>query len=87
MLFENYIRGGNSTVIGDRYGESDINKQILYKDENNLYGLAMSQYYLPTGDFEQVALNQQNLLKILQTPDNSEFGYFIDCDLEYPAEI
>ena len=24
---------------------------------------------------------------ILNTPDDNEFGYFIECDLEYPAEI
>ena len=24
---------------------------------------------------------------ILSTPDDNEYGYFIECDLEYPAEI
>ena len=24
---------------------------------------------------------------IFNTPDDNEFGYFIECDLEYPAEI
>ena len=24
---------------------------------------------------------------ILNTPDDCEYGYFIECDLEYPAEI
>ena len=24
---------------------------------------------------------------ILNTPDDNEFGYFKECDLEYPAEI
>ena len=24
---------------------------------------------------------------ILNTPDDNEYGYFIECDLEYPAEI
>ena len=24
---------------------------------------------------------------ILNTPDDNEYGYFVECDLEYPAEI
>ena len=52
LLLENNIRGGVSSVMGDRHVQSDENKQILYIDANNLYGWAMSQY-LPTGDFKR----------------------------------
>ena len=52
LLLENNIRGGISSVVGDRFVESNENKQILYIDANNLYGWAMSQY-LPTGTFEK----------------------------------
>ena len=51
ILLENNIRGGISSVMGDRHVQSDENKQILYIDANNLNGWAMSQY-LPTGEFE-----------------------------------
>ena len=44
LLLENNIRGGISSVMGDRHVQSDENKQILYIDANNLYGWAMSQY-------------------------------------------
>ena len=47
LLLENNIRGGIPSVMGDRHVVSDVNKQILYIDANNLYGWAMSQY-LPT---------------------------------------
>ena len=40
LLLENNIRGGISSVIGDRFVESNENKQILYIDANNLYGWA-----------------------------------------------
>ena len=30
--------------MGDRYVYSDENKEFLYKDANNLYGWAMSEY-------------------------------------------
>ena len=94
LLLENNIRGGISSVIGSPYIESDENTKFLYIDANNLYGWAMSQY-LPTGDFEKIKLCCEydsvlmNEIKevILNTPDHNEFSYFVECDLEYPAEI
>ena len=53
LLLGKNIRGGISSVMGDRFVESNENKQILYIDANNLYGWAMSQY-LPTGTFEKL---------------------------------
>ena len=38
LLLENNIRGGISSVMGDRYVKPDANKKILYKDAKNLYG-------------------------------------------------
>ena len=92
LLLENNIRGGISSVMGDRHVQSDENKQILYIDANNLYGWAMSQY-LPTGELEILPLNpcnynlEQLVEDLLQIPDDNEYGFFIECDLEYPAEI
>ena len=96
LLLENNIRGGISSVMGDRHVQSDENKQILEIDANNLYGWAMSQY-LPTGEFEILPLNPCNYTDnynlehlvedLLQIPDDNEYGFFIECDLEYPAEI
>ena len=91
LLLENNIRGGISSVMGDRHVQSDENKQILYTDANNLYGWAMSQY-LPTSEFEKLQLPEEYILEqivedLLQIPDDNEFGYFIECDLEYPVEI
>ena len=96
LLLENNIRGGISSVMGDRHVQSDETKQILYIDANNLYGWAMSQY-LPTGEFEILPLNpcnytdnynlEQLVEDLLQIPDDNEYGFFIECDLEYPAEI
>ena len=96
LLLENNIRGGISSVKGYRHVQSDENKQILYIDANNLYGWAMSQY-LPTGEFEILPLNpcnytdnynlEQLVEDLLQIPDDNEYGFFVECDLEYPAEI
>ena len=94
LLLENNIRGGISSVMGDRHVQSDENKQILYIDANNLYGWAMSQY-LPTGDFKKMKLCCEydsvlmNEIKedIFNTPDDNENGYFVECNLEHLAEI
>ena len=43
LLLENNIRCGFSSVMGDRYVQSDENKKILCIDANNLYGHPMSQ--------------------------------------------
>ena len=72
LLLENNIRGGISSVMGDRYIKSDENKKILYIDANNLYGHSMSQY-LPYDEFKFD--NTVKLEDILNTPDDSDIGY------------
>ena len=84
LMLENNIRGGISSVMGDRYVKSDENKKILYIDANNLYGWAMSQY-LPYDDIKFDG--NVKLEDILDTPDDSEVGYFVEVDLKYPEEI
>ena len=51
----------------------------------------MSQYP-PTSEFEKLQLREEYILEqivevLTHCPDNNEFGYFIECDLEYPVEI
>ena len=43
VLLENIIRGGVSSVMGDRYVKSVDNKKIKSEDANNLYGHSISQ--------------------------------------------
>ena len=51
LLIENNIRGGISSVMGDRYVKSDENKKIIYMDATILYGHSMSQM-LPYDEIE-----------------------------------
>ena len=84
LLLENNIRGGISSVMGDRFIKSDENKKILYIDANNLYGHSMSQY-LP---YDEIKFdNTVKLEDILNTLDDSDIGYFIEVDLTYPNNI
>ena len=53
-------------------------------DANNLYGWAMSEY-LP---FDEIKFKTKVKLEdILNTPDDSDIGYFIEVDLTYPDNI
>ena len=84
LLLENNRRGGISSVMGDRYVQSDENKRILYVDANNLYGWAMSEP-LP---FDEVKFDTDVKLEdILNTINDSDIGYFIEVDLKYPDNI
>ena len=77
LLLENNLRGGISSVMGDRCKKSDDNKKIIYKDSTNLYGHSMSQL-LPFDEIEMwhchPDLYMNKLEEILNTPDDSDIG-------------
>ena len=60
-----------------------INRNIWYIDANNLYGYAMMQM-LPYKDFEFITTTTLDV--ILNTPDDSDHGYYIVCDIDYTNE-
>ena len=84
LLLENNIRGGISSVMGDRLIQSDENKKLLYIDATNLYCHSMSEPLL----YDEIQLDRDIKLEdILTTPDDSDIGYFIEVDLIYPDKI
>ena len=90
LLLENNIRGGISSVMGDRYVKSDKNKKILYMDATNLYGHSMSQM-LPYDEIEMWNGDPDKywnwLDEVLNTPGDADLGYFVEVDLKYPGDI
>ena len=96
LMFEKGIRGGIS-IISNRYGKANNkymrkgfnknkpSKYLMYLDENNLYGCAMSMK-LPThgfkwltgGEMEKIYENRHNLNKI---------PCILEVDLEYPNNL
>ena len=46
LAFENIIRGGIGSVVGNRFVKSDENRRKICIDEKNLYGWAMSESLL-----------------------------------------
>ena len=84
LTLENNMRGGMSSVMADRYVKSNGNKKILYIDVNNLYGHSMSEP-LP---YDEIKFDRNVKLEdILNTPDDSDIGYFVEADLIYPDNI
>ena len=67
--------------MGDRYANSDEKKKIIHMDSTNLYGHSMIQP-LPYDEIEMwhghADLQMNNFEEMLITPDNSDFGYFIE---------
>ena len=82
-------RGGICGIMGDRYIDNSDGKTIWYIDANNLYGYAMMQK-LPYMDFHfttTTTLDTRGYLDvILNTPDDSDHGYYIVCDIDYTNE-
>ena len=84
LLKENNIRGGISSVMGDRYVKSEENNKIVYADATNLYGHSMSQF-LP---YDETKFEKDICLEeILTTPDDNEIGYFLKVNLKYSDDI
>ena len=52
FLLEIIVRGGISSVMGDRYVKRGDNKKVLYIDAFNLYGWAMSESLL----YDEIAM-------------------------------
>ena len=90
LTLENIIRGGISSVMGDRYVKSDENKEILYMDATNSYGHSMSQL-VPYDEIEMwhghPDLYMNKLEEIINTPDVSDIGFFVEVDIRYPNNI
>ena len=59
----------------------------MYLDANNLYGWAMSQK-LPVNGFKWAKkLSKFNEIFIRNYDENSDKGYFLEVDVQYPKEL
>jgi hypothetical protein len=96
-IMENGIRGGICGTMGTRYVKAnnkylpdyDKDKEslyLLYEDANNLYGWSMSES-LPYGDFKLLTEDEIESLNVMEVGDDSDVGYILECDLEYPDSI
>ena len=70
--------------MGDSYVKTDENKEKLVIDANTFYGLSMCES-LP---HDEIKFDKKVELEgILDTPVDSDMGYFIEVYLRHPVEI
>jgi hypothetical protein len=74
-------RANNPYLNPEDYDSSKPHSYIIYLDANNLYGWVMSQP-LPVEGFRFLTDEEISQLDFTQIPDDSETGYFVECDLE-----
>ena len=71
----------------NNYDESIESSYLAYLDANNLYGWAVSQK-LPVNSFKWVKnLSRFNERFIKNHNENSDIGYFLEVDIDYPKEL
>ena len=80
-----YAKANNKYMID--YDEKEASSFLIYTDYNNLYGKAMSEK-LPVDGFEwieDISEIDENFIKNYDADSN--VGYFIEADIEYPKEL
>jgi hypothetical protein len=93
LFCEQAIRGGIS-LISHRYAKANnkymknfdeniVSSFIMYLDANNLYGEAMIQK-LPRGNYRWATIDEGF---VRNYDENSDVGYFVNCDLHYPKHL
>ena len=80
-----YAKANNKYM--KNYDKDIISSYLMYLDANNLYGWAMSQK-LPVNGFKWVEkLSRFNEIFIKNYNENSDIGYFLEVDIDYPEKL
>ena len=80
-----YAKANNKYM--KNYNKDIISSYLMYLDANNLYGWAMSLKF-PMNDFKRVEeLSGFNERFIKNYNKNSDIGYFLEVDIDYPKEL
>ena len=80
-----YAKANNKYI--KNYVNSIGSSFIEYLNANNLYGRAMSQKLLVNGFKLVKSLSQFNESFIRNYDENSDIGYFLEVDIDYPEKI
>ena len=82
-----YVKANNKYM--KNYDRGIISSFLTHLDANNLYGWAMSQKLLVNGFkwVEKSRLSRFNEIFVKNYNENSDTGYFLDVDVDYPKEL
>ncbi|VDI38828.1 Hypothetical predicted protein [Mytilus galloprovincialis] len=84
MISHRHAKANNKHV--PNYDQNQPINHVMYLDANNLYGWAMSQA-LPVEGFRWLNDSEIENLNIGDIADDSENGYILEVDLEYPRGL
>jgi len=77
-----HVKANNKYI--DDFDPKKPSDYLMYWDANNSYGWAMSQS-LPYKDLEFE--EHKKLEAVLETADDAEIGYIVECDISFPVEL
>ena len=97
LMVEEGIRGGICQAIYryakannkymNNYDKSIESSYLIYLDANNLYGWAISQKLRINGSKWVEDLSEFNEDFIKNYNENSDRGYFLEVDIQYPKNL
>lgn len=96
-----FILSGGTTVVGTPrlaranntqmpegcYDPGNPTSFIYFLDFNSLYPSVMSEFLLPTYGFRWLSDFEIDRLEIMTIPADSDTGYILVCDIEYPDHL
>ena len=100
QMIENSIRGGLATVGSPRYAKANNasipehefepenpTSLIHFFDFNGLYTSVMKNHRLPSHGYRWLTESEIERFDLMSIPSDSDHGYIIEADLEYPQEL
>ena len=84
MISNKYAKANNPYL--SNYEPDRSTNYIMYYDANNLYGWSQSRF-LPDREFDWMTDEQLDNFDVMQISDESDTGYILDVDLEYPQHL
>ena len=91
LMVESGLRGGvthaslRHVKLDEPYAEQ-TDPTLMYTDCVNLYGHAMRQK-LPAGEYAWLSEEEMSRHDWSKASDDDDYGYIIECDLEYPKHL
>ena len=84
MIAQRHPKASNTYV--PEYDSSQPSNHVTYLDANNIYGWAMSQGR-PVDEFRRLEKKECKHLNTNSVSDDSEEGFILEVDLDYPPEL